>query len=136
MSERRQRVLMPDLRDLIKRYYPVILLVIVVSISVDMLSFSDILTGPILAQREQEAILARLEETFPDMTESVIIDEGFGSLDKNGRDDMIQELNELKQQLARIILVSHQEEFTGAFVNGYAVELKDGTSRVSLLEQA
>lgn len=66
---------MPDLRDLIKRYYPVILLVIVVLISADMLSFSDILTGPILAQREQEAILARLEETFPDMTESVIIDD-------------------------------------------------------------
>lgn len=68
--------------------------------------------------------------------ESVIIDEGFGSLDKNGRDDMIQELNELQQQLARIILVSHQEEFFSAFTNGYAVELVNGASRVSLLENA
>lgn len=68
--------------------------------------------------------------------ESVIIDEGFGGLDKNGRDDMIQELNELQQQLARIVLVSHQEEFAGAFANGYAIELVDGASRVSLLENA
>ena len=75
MSESRQRIQMPDLRDLIKRYYPVILLVIVVLISADLLSFSDVLTGPILAQREQEAILARLKETFPDMTEPVIIDD-------------------------------------------------------------
>jgi DNA repair exonuclease SbcCD ATPase subunit len=67
--------------------------------------------------------------------ESVIIDEGFGSLDKNGRDDMIQELNSLKEQLSRIILVSHQEEFTSAFVNGYLVELVDGTSQVRFLEQ-
>ena len=49
MSESRQRIQMPDLRDLIKRYYPVILLVIVVLISADLLSFSDVLTGPILA---------------------------------------------------------------------------------------
>jgi exonuclease SbcC len=50
--------------------------------------------------------------------ESVIIDEGFGSLDKNGRDDMIEELKELKQ----IILVSHQ------------IELREGASQVCLFE--
>lgn len=66
--------------------------------------------------------------------ESVIIDEGFGSLDKNGRDDMIQELNELQTRLARIILVSHQEEFFSAFPNGYAVELVNGASQVSLID--
>ncbi|MDG6898581.1 MAG: hypothetical protein JRN24_02475, partial [Nitrososphaerota archaeon] len=67
--------------------------------------------------------------------EAVIIDEGFGSLDKVGRNDMIQELNDLKEQLKRIILVSHQEEFTDAFVNGYRIELVDGASRVSMLDQ-
>ena len=66
--------------------------------------------------------------------ESVIIDEGFGSLDKNGRDDMIQELNDLKQRLKRIILVSHQEEFFNEFNNGYKIELLDGASQVNLLE--
>lgn len=66
--------------------------------------------------------------------ESVIIDEGFGSLDKNARDDMIQELNELQQQLTRVILVSHQEEFAGAFASGYMFNLEGNASRVTVLE--
>ncbi|MDJ0635543.1 MAG: SMC family ATPase [Xenococcaceae cyanobacterium MO_188.B29] len=65
--------------------------------------------------------------------ESVIIDEGFGSLDKNGRDDMIEELNELTQRLKRIILVSHQEEFFNEFTNGYKIKLVEGSSQASLL---
>ena len=68
--------------------------------------------------------------------ESVIIDEGFGSLDKNGRDDMIEELNQLKQRLKRIILVSHQEEFFNEFTNGYKIELRDKASQASLLESS
>ena len=68
--------------------------------------------------------------------ESVIIDEGFGSLDKNGRDNMIEELNQLKQRLKRIILVSHQEEFFNEFTNGYKIELRDKASQASLLESS
>lgn len=63
---------------------------------------------------------------------SVIIDEGFGSLDKAGRDDMIQELTTLGQELERIILVSHQDEFAGAFPNRYSFRLVDNASRVKL----
>lgn len=53
--------------------------------------------------------------------ESVIIDEGFGSLDKDGLQAMREELDALKnsQALKRVILVSHQEEFTNSFPNGY-----------------
>ena len=47
---------------------------------------------------------------------------------------MIQELNDLKQRLKRIILVSHQEEFFNEFNNGYKIELLDGASQVNLLE--
>ena len=64
--------------------------------------------------------------------EAVIIDEGFGGLDKEGRQDMIQELHLLKGELKRIILVSHQEEFVDAFDNGYTIELVGQTSRVTL----
>ncbi len=64
--------------------------------------------------------------------ESVIIDEGFGGLDKEGRQEMIQELHALKGELKRIILVSHQEEFVDAFDNGYTIELIDKTSKVTL----
>lgn len=47
--------------------------------------------------------------------ESVIIDEGFGSLDRDGLLAMAEELNRLKGYLRRIILVSHQDEFTEKF---------------------
>ena len=47
--------------------------------------------------------------------ECVIIDEGFGSLDKEGLHAAANELNRLKQYLRRIVLVSHQEEFTDHF---------------------
>src|SRR5262245_7708544 len=65
--------------------------------------------------------------------ESVIIDEGFGSLDKTGRQEMIDELHLLRDELKRIILVSHQEEIAEAFNNKYKVELVEGGSRVSLV---
>lgn len=51
--------------------------------------------------------------------ESVIIDEGFGSLDRDGLAAAQDELNRLKSCLKRIILVSHQEEFAGRFPVGY-----------------
>jgi DNA repair protein SbcC/Rad50 len=65
--------------------------------------------------------------------ESVIIDEGFGSLDKAGRDDMILELSQLSQVLSRVIVVSHQEEIASAFSNRYCFELVDGSTQVSFM---
>ena len=67
--------------------------------------------------------------------ESVIIDEGFGSLDRIGRQTMIQELQNLRGQLRCILLVSHQEEFAEAFADGYLFELKDGATRVSRFQR-
>jgi exonuclease SbcC len=66
--------------------------------------------------------------------ETVIIDEGFGSLDQQGRQEMIHELQNLKTELKRIILVSHQEEFTDKFTRGYYVELVQNATRVRDLE--
>lgn len=65
--------------------------------------------------------------------ESVIIDEGFGGLDHDGRRDMISELHLLKGTLKRIILVSHQEEFAHSFENGYEITLLDGVSSAELM---
>lgn len=53
--------------------------------------------------------------------ECVIIDEGFGSLDKDGLRATAEELNNLKRHLRRIILVSHQEDFTDAFPVRYVL---------------
>lgn len=63
--------------------------------------------------------------------ESVIIDEGFGCLDREGRQMMIQELQNLRTSLNCILLVSHQEEFADAFPDGYRFALEEGSTRVS-----
>ncbi len=60
--------------------------------------------------------------------ESVIIDEGFGCLDRHGRQVMIQELQNLRGQLRCILLVSHQEEIAEAFSDGWHFELTNGTA--------
>lgn len=65
--------------------------------------------------------------------ESVIINEGFGGLDETGCDDTIQEPRLLGEQMARIVLVSHQEEF--AYPNRYRFKLVDGSSRVTLKDE-
>jgi DNA repair exonuclease SbcCD ATPase subunit len=56
--------------------------------------------------------------------QSVIIDEGFGSLDREGLQAMGDELWNLQQSqsLKRLILVSHQEEFTARFPVGYQLQ--------------
>jgi DNA repair exonuclease SbcCD ATPase subunit len=62
--------------------------------------------------------------------QSVIIDEGFGCLDTVNRQVMIQELQNLRNQLERIILVSHQDEFASAFADGYCCQIIDGATRL------
>jgi DNA repair exonuclease SbcCD ATPase subunit len=62
--------------------------------------------------------------------ESVIIDEGFGCLDTQGRTVMIQELQNLRSQMRCILLVSHQEDFAEAFSDGYHFQLEGGATRV------
>jgi DNA repair exonuclease SbcCD ATPase subunit len=67
--------------------------------------------------------------------ESVIIDEGFGCLDSQGRQVMIQELQNLRGQLHCILLVSHQEEFAEAFNDGYHFELNEGSTKVRRVQR-
>ena len=67
--------------------------------------------------------------------ESVIIDEGFGCLDRQGRQVMIQELQNLRGQMRCILLVSHQEEFADAFSDGYHFELQNGATKVNRIRK-
>jgi exonuclease SbcC len=67
--------------------------------------------------------------------ESVIIDEGFGCLDRHGRQVMIQELQNLRDHMRCILLVSHQDEFADAFANGYRFELTNGTTQVTRFQR-
>jgi DNA repair exonuclease SbcCD ATPase subunit len=66
--------------------------------------------------------------------ESVIIDEGFGSLDQDGRENIVNELRELRSILKRVIVVSHQEELARAFPSRYEITLQDGTSTARIIE--
>lgn len=54
---------------------------------------------------------------------SLIIDEGFGSLDTQGRQEMIDELRNLSDLMDRVIVVSHQEDFQDRtlFPTGYVL---------------
>lgn len=58
---------------------------------------------------------------------SLIIDEGFGSLDTQGRQEMIDELHNLSQLMERVIVVSHQDDFQdrALFPTGFVLR-KDG----------
>jgi DNA repair exonuclease SbcCD ATPase subunit len=67
--------------------------------------------------------------------ESVIIDEGFGCLDRQGRQVMVQELQNLRGQLRCILLVSHQEDFAEAFSHGYHFEMEEGTTKVTRVQR-
>jgi DNA repair exonuclease SbcCD ATPase subunit len=67
--------------------------------------------------------------------ESVIIDEGFGCLDQQGRQVMIQELQNLRSQMKCILLVSHQEEFADAFADGYHFKLEGGATKVTRVQK-
>ena len=59
--------------------------------------------------------------------ESVVIDERFGSLDEDGLRAMAEELKRLHQtqSLRRVILVSHQNDFTDHFSVGYQLTRGD-----------
>lgn len=61
---------------------------------------------------------------------SVIIDEGFGCLDPDNRQTMIQELHNLRAHLDRIILVTHQDDIAQAFPHGYHCHPHDGSTRL------
>jgi DNA repair exonuclease SbcCD ATPase subunit len=65
--------------------------------------------------------------------ESIIIDEGFGSLDRDGRMAMIAELRDgqtLARMFQRVIVVSHQEDLANAFPVGYRLTSEAGVTKV------
>jgi len=67
--------------------------------------------------------------------ETILIDEGFGSLDQSGRDEMRDELRALGRELGRIILVSHQEDFAAGFPARFDISMEAGVSRARRLVQ-
>ncbi len=64
--------------------------------------------------------------------ESIMIDEGFGSLDAGSRDEMTQALQALEDDFKRVIVVSHQNEFSDKFPNRYEAALVNGCTEITV----
>jgi DNA repair protein SbcC/Rad50 len=75
----------------------------------------------ILAQRKG----ARLQ--------TLVIDEGFGSQDVQGRQRLIEAINLVKHDFAKILVITHLDELKDAFPNRIEVEKTDGGSMVRII---
>ena len=66
---------------------------------------------------------------------SIVIDEGFGSLDRDGQRQMVDELRQLAQHMDKVIVVSHLDAFTDRdnFPDQILVETSGDGSRIRAL---
>lgn len=71
-------------RNIFKRFYPVILLVIVVLVSVTLLRFVDTFTRPKIEAQEEAQTQAQLKSLFPDMTDYTLKDDVY-IINTNGK---------------------------------------------------
>ena len=75
----------------------------------------------ILAQRKG----ARLQ--------TLVIDEGFGSQDSQGRQRLIEAINLVKHDFAKILIITHLDELKDAFPNRIEVEKTERGSTVTVI---
>ena len=75
----------------------------------------------ILAQRKG----ARLQ--------TLVIDEGFGSQDSQGRQRLIEAINLIRHDFAKILVITHLDELKDAFPNRIEVEKTDRGSKVRVV---
>ncbi|MBK8418911.1 SbcC/MukB-like Walker B domain-containing protein [Candidatus Villigracilis saccharophilus] len=75
----------------------------------------------ILAQRKG----ARLQ--------TLVIDEGFGSQDAQGRQRLIEAINLVKHDFAKILVITHLDELKDAFPNRIEIEKTDRGSSVTVI---
>ncbi len=65
--------------------------------------------------------------------QTLVIDEGFGSQDSEGRQRLIEAINLVKPDFAHIIVITHLEELKDAFPTRIEVEKAHGGSRIRLV---
>ena len=63
----------------------------------------------------------------------LVIDEGFGSQDTLGRQRLIQAINTVRPDFAKILVITHLEELKDAFPNRIEVEKTDSGSTVTVI---
>jgi exonuclease SbcC len=62
-----------------------------------------------------------------------VIDEGFGSQDNDGRQRLIEAINQVRGDFARILVITHLEELKDAFPARIEVEKTPTGSRVQVI---
>jgi exonuclease SbcC len=65
--------------------------------------------------------------------ETLIIDEGFGSQDESSRERMVNAINSIKGDFAKILVITHISEVKEMFPAQIQVTKDDGTSRLTVL---
>jgi exonuclease SbcC len=65
--------------------------------------------------------------------QTLVIDEGFGSQDAMGRQHLIEAINQVKQDFAKVIVITHIDELKDAFPNRIEVEKTDHGSLVRVV---
>lgn len=64
---------------------------------------------------------------------TIIIDEGFGNQDAQGRQRLIEAINRVTQEFDKILIITHIEELKDAFPNRIEVEKTETGSRVKVI---
>jgi len=65
--------------------------------------------------------------------QTLVIDEGFGSQDAMGRQHLIEAINQVKQDFAKVIVITHIDELKDAFPNRIEVEKTEHGSLVRVV---
>jgi exonuclease SbcC len=65
--------------------------------------------------------------------QTLVIDEGFGSQDAQGRQRLIEAINLVRPDFAKILVITHIEELKDAFPNRIEVEKTDKGSVVTVI---
>jgi exonuclease SbcC len=65
--------------------------------------------------------------------QTLVIDEGFGSQDTQGRQRLIEAINLVRNDFAKILVITHIDELKDAFPSRIEVEKQDGGSQVRLV---
>jgi exonuclease SbcC len=65
--------------------------------------------------------------------QTLVIDEGFGSQDAQGRQRLIEAINQVKGDFAKILIITHLDELKDAFPNRIEVEKTPRGSSVRVI---
>ena len=65
--------------------------------------------------------------------QTLVIDEGFGSQDSQGRQRLIEAINLIRHDFAKILVITHIEELKDAFPNRIEVEKTEHGSQVRII---